>query len=178
MKNRMQVSLLILCNDDSGNRIELGSHKENPENVNDDDDEIEKEKKDDNKNDDVEKTDDVVEEKDNDDHTDHTLVGTHSTGSVETKNKQMQIPIPTQNRSPRKDLSSDKTISEELTATVSPTTATTSKPKSKRGFTSNTTKILPRSIAGMCRRRGQIRTHIKTKFVTHEFFYGKDSRSS
>ncbi|GJY27107.1 hypothetical protein Tco_0401833 [Tanacetum coccineum] len=47
-----------------------------------------------------------------------------------------------------------KTISEELTATVSPTTATTSKSKSKRGFTSNKTKILPRSIAGMCRRRG------------------------
>ncbi|GJT51522.1 hypothetical protein Tco_0977679 [Tanacetum coccineum] len=31
--------------------------------------------------------------------------------------------------------------------------ATTSKSKSKRGFTSNKTKILPGSIAGMCRRR-------------------------
>ncbi|GKB17903.1 hypothetical protein Tco_0851826 [Tanacetum coccineum] len=61
----------------------------------------------------------------------------------------------------------------ELTATVSPTTATTSKSKRKRGFTSNKTKILPGSIAGMCRRRGQIRNHIKTNFVTHEFFMGK-----
>ncbi|GKG31846.1 hypothetical protein Tco_0426796, partial [Tanacetum coccineum] len=32
--------------DDSGTRLEPGSHKENPENVTDDDDEIAKEKKD------------------------------------------------------------------------------------------------------------------------------------
>ncbi|GJR59310.1 zinc knuckle CX2CX4HX4C containing protein [Tanacetum coccineum] len=151
---------------------------------NDDDDsgnKIEPEKKDDNKedkkDDDVEKMDEVVEEKDNDDHTDHTLARSHATCSMETRNKQMQTPISTPTRSPRKDLSSDKTISEELTATVSPTTATTSKDSSKlkikRGFNSNKTKILPGSIAGMCRRRGQIRTHIKTKFMTHEFFIGK-----
>ncbi|GJY84822.1 hypothetical protein Tco_0498848 [Tanacetum coccineum] len=85
----------------------------------------------------------------------------------------MQTPIPTPTRSPRKDLSSDKTIFEELIVTVSPTAATTSKSKRKRGFTSNKTKILPGSIAGMCRRRGQIRNHIKTKFVTREFFKGK-----
>ncbi|GJY50526.1 retrovirus-related pol polyprotein from transposon TNT 1-94 [Tanacetum coccineum] len=84
-----------------------------------------------------------------------------------------ETPIPTPTRSPRKDLSSDKTISEELTINVSPTTATTSKNKSKKGFTSNMTKILPGSITGMCRRRGQIHNHIKTKFVTHEFFVGK-----
>ncbi|GJV70762.1 hypothetical protein Tco_1490757, partial [Tanacetum coccineum] len=164
--------------DDSGNKIEPESHKEHSENVNDDDDdEIEKEKKDDNKDDDVEKTDEVVEEKNNDDHIDHTLVGSHATASIETRNEQMHTPIPTPNRSPRKDLSLDKIFFEELTATVSPTTATTSKDssrsKSKRGFTLNKTKILPGSIAGMCRRRGQIHTHIKTKFVTHEFFMGK-----
>ncbi|GKA62394.1 hypothetical protein Tco_0761913 [Tanacetum coccineum] len=100
----------------------------------------------DDSDDDVEKTDDVAEEKDNDDYTDHPLVGTHAT---------------------------DKTISEELMATVSPTTATTSKVKSKRGFTFNKTTILPGSIVGMCRRSGQIRNHIKNKFVTHEFFMGK-----
>nr|GFC82474.1 hypothetical protein [Tanacetum cinerariifolium] len=61
----------------------------------------------------------------------------------------MQTSIPTPNRSFRKDLSSDKTISEELTAHVSPTTATTSKSKSKRGFTSKKTKVLPGSVAGM-----------------------------
>ncbi|GJV09654.1 hypothetical protein Tco_1351195 [Tanacetum coccineum] len=55
--------------DDFGTRIEPESHKENPEVVvNDDDDETEKEKKDAKKDD--------AEEKDNDDHTDHTLVGT------------------------------------------------------------------------------------------------------
>nr|GEX52294.1 hypothetical protein [Tanacetum cinerariifolium] len=143
---------------DSDNRIEPRSHKEHSKNVNDD--EIEKEKKDDNKDDkkddDVEKTNKVVEEKDNDDHTDHTLVGSHATVSMETRNEQMQIPIPTPNRSPKKDLSYDNTISEELMATVSPTTATTSKhsskSKSKREFTSNKTKILPGSIAGMCSR--------------------------
>ncbi|GKC58173.1 hypothetical protein Tco_1085771 [Tanacetum coccineum] len=61
----------------------------------------------------------------------------------------------------------------ELTVFVSPTTATTSKVKSKRGFPSNKTKILPRIIAGMSKRRGQIRNHIENKFVTHEFFMGK-----
>ncbi|GJT55231.1 retrovirus-related pol polyprotein from transposon TNT 1-94 [Tanacetum coccineum] len=132
------------------------SHKKNLEVVNDDEvnDKGNKMKT---KDDDAEKTDDAAVEKDNDDHIDHTLVGTHATGSMETRNEQMQTPIPTPTRSPRKDLSSDKTISEELTAKVSPTTATTSKDysklKSKRGFTSNKTKILPRSIVGMGRRR-------------------------
>nr|GEU62866.1 hypothetical protein [Tanacetum cinerariifolium] len=107
--------------DDSGTRIKLESHKENPKVIDDDDD----------------------------------------------------TPILTPNRSLRKDLSSDKTISAELTANVSPTTATISKYRSKSGFTSNTTKILPENIAGMCRRHGQICNHIKTKFVTREFFMGK-----
>ncbi|GJX55172.1 hypothetical protein Tco_0285069 [Tanacetum coccineum] len=95
------------------------------------------------------KTNDVAEEKDNDDHIDHTLVGTHATGSMKTRNEQMQTPIPTPNRSLRKDLSSDKKISKELTVNGSPTVATTSKSKSKRRFTSNMTKILPGSIAGI-----------------------------
>nr|GEW15497.1 integrase, catalytic region, zinc finger, CCHC-type, peptidase aspartic, catalytic [Tanacetum cinerariifolium] len=99
--------------------------------------------------DNVEKIDDVGDEKDNDDHIDHTLVRTHTTGSMETKNEQMHTPIPTPNISPRKDLSSNKIISEISTANVSPTTATTSKSKSKKGFTSNKTKILPGSIDGM-----------------------------
>ncbi|GJZ20591.1 hypothetical protein Tco_0557181 [Tanacetum coccineum] len=53
-----------------------------------------------------------------------------ASGSMEFRNEKMQTPIPTPTRSPRKDLSSDKTISKELTATVSPTTATTSKDSS------------------------------------------------
>ncbi|GKC02863.1 hypothetical protein Tco_0994473, partial [Tanacetum coccineum] len=44
---------------------------------------------------------------------------------------------------------------DEIDAMLSPTTATTSKSKSKRGFTSNKTKILLGSIAGMCKRRGR-----------------------
>ncbi|GKA65386.1 hypothetical protein Tco_0765093 [Tanacetum coccineum] len=140
--------------------------------LNDDDFDDEKDE-DELKDDDVEKSDDAAEEKDNDDHTDHTLVQTHATGSMETRNEKMQTPIPTPTRSPKSELSSDKTISEKLTAPVSPITATTSKTKTKRGFTSNKKKILPGSIAGMCRRRGQIRHHIKTKFMTREFFIGK-----
>ncbi|GJU63633.1 hypothetical protein Tco_1245468 [Tanacetum coccineum] len=121
--------------DDSGTRIEPESYKKNPKVVvNDDVTKNKDNKKDENevKEDDVEKPDDEVEKKDNDDHTDHTLVRTHATGSMETRNEQMQAPIPTLTRSPRKDLSLDKTISKELTENVSPTTATTSKSKSKR----------------------------------------------
>ncbi|GKA29016.1 hypothetical protein Tco_0715261, partial [Tanacetum coccineum] len=127
--------------DDFGTRIEPGRHKENLK-VDDDDIDIDvtvNEKKDDN----VEKTGDATEEKDNVDHIDQTLVKTHAIGSMETRNKPMQKPIPTPSRSPRKDLSSYKTISKELTGTVSPTTATTSNPKTnKSGFTSNKKRIL------------------------------------
>nr|GEU38258.1 ribonuclease H-like domain-containing protein [Tanacetum cinerariifolium] len=122
------------------------SHKENPKVVDDDDDVNVIEKKDDEKNDeDVKKIDDVAKDKNND-----------ATGSMDTRNEQMQTPISTPNRSSRKDLSFDKTISKDLTAIVSPTTATTSnnssKSKSKKGFTYNKTKILSESIAGMCKR--------------------------
>ncbi|GKC21822.1 hypothetical protein Tco_1023972 [Tanacetum coccineum] len=82
---------------------------------------------DESKDDNVKKTDDAAEEKDNDDQTDQTLVRIHATGSMETRNEKMQTPIPTPTRSPRKGLSLDKTILEELTAPVSLTTATTSK---------------------------------------------------
>ncbi|GKF47602.1 hypothetical protein Tco_0137404, partial [Tanacetum coccineum] len=97
--------------DDFGTRIEPGRHKENLK-VDDDDIDIDvtvNEKKDDN----VEKMGDAAEEKDNVDHIDHTLIKTHAIGSMETRNKSMQKPIPTPSRSPRKDLSSYKTISKE-----------------------------------------------------------------
>ncbi|GJZ67362.1 hypothetical protein Tco_0630602 [Tanacetum coccineum] len=95
--------------DDFGTRIEPGSHKENPKVV-DDDDVNDKEKQDESKDNNVEKINDAAKEKDNDDHTNHTLVRTHATDSMEAMNEKMQTPIPTPNRSPRKDLSSDKTI--------------------------------------------------------------------
>ncbi|GKA29113.1 hypothetical protein Tco_0715358 [Tanacetum coccineum] len=169
-------SILNDNDDDSGTRIEPGSHKENPEVVDDDNvNKIEK-KNDDRKDETMEKTDDA-KEKDNDDHTDHSLIEPQETGSKEIRNEKTQTPIFTPIRSPRKDLSSDKTISEELTTTVSPTIATTSKdlstPRRKKISISYKTKIPPGSIAGMCRRRAQICSHIKNKFITHEFFMKK-----
>ncbi|GJY00054.1 hypothetical protein Tco_0357072 [Tanacetum coccineum] len=102
--------------DDSGNRIEPGSHKEHLKIVDDDDDdETEKEKKDDKKND----------EKANDDKKKDEM------SSIETRKEKMQTPIPSLTRSPRTNLSLDNTLSEELTTTVSPSTTTTSKVKRK-----------------------------------------------
>ncbi|GKB26534.1 hypothetical protein Tco_0865935, partial [Tanacetum coccineum] len=80
-------------------------------------------------------------------------------------------------KSPRNISSSDKTVPEELTATISPTTATTSKDSSttkhKKRVISYKTKTLLGSIASMCQRCGQIQSHIKYKFITHEFFMSK-----
>ncbi|GJR14757.1 hypothetical protein Tco_0797409 [Tanacetum coccineum] len=104
----MFVDFVLNDDDDSGTKIKPESHKENPKVVNDDDDVNVIEKKDDEKNDEgAKKMDEVVKEKNN-----------GATDSQETRNEQMHIPIPTPNRSPRKDLSSDKTISEELTAKI------------------------------------------------------------
>nr|GEU97181.1 leucine-rich repeat-containing protein [Tanacetum cinerariifolium] len=136
----IEATLLSLALHKTG--IEPGSHKKNPEVVDDYDDanKTEKEDKKDEKkddddekktNDDVQKKDDA-EEKDNNDHTDHTLVGSQVTSSLENRNEKMQTPIPTPPKYPRINLSSDKTISEELTTTVSPKTATTSKTKQKK----------------------------------------------
>ncbi|GJR49386.1 hypothetical protein Tco_1399907 [Tanacetum coccineum] len=85
--SKFAASMLHDDVDDSGNRLESGSHKENPEH-DDDDDENEKDKKD-------EKKDDV---------------GTHEMGSLENRTEKMQTPIPTTPRSPRINLSLDKTI--------------------------------------------------------------------
>ncbi|GKE23736.1 hypothetical protein Tco_1435248, partial [Tanacetum coccineum] len=87
--------------------LEPESHKENLETIDDDDEE--EDKKDDNKDDDGD---------DNDDHDDHALISTQRLGSSKNRNEKMQTPILSPHRSPRTDLSSDKTISQELTATV------------------------------------------------------------
>nr|GEZ99934.1 hypothetical protein [Tanacetum cinerariifolium] len=86
------VDCMFNDNDDSSTRIEPEGHKENLKVVVDVDD---KKDEDEVKNDDVEKTDDAVGEKDNDDHTDHTLVRTHATVNMKTRNEQTQTPIPT-----------------------------------------------------------------------------------
>nr|GEU48795.1 hypothetical protein [Tanacetum cinerariifolium] len=72
--------------DDSGTRIEPGNHKENLEVV-DDDDVNDKEKQDESKDDNVEKTNVAAEEKENDDHTDRTLLRTHAMGSMKNRNE-------------------------------------------------------------------------------------------
>ncbi|GKC13109.1 hypothetical protein Tco_1009891 [Tanacetum coccineum] len=91
---------------DSKDRLDPGSHKGNLENVDDDDDK------------DKEKVD--KEEG-------------GEMGSLETRTEKMQTPIPTPPRSPRKILSSDKNITQELTDIVPLLTITTSKtPHSKQ----------------------------------------------
>ncbi|GKB77042.1 hypothetical protein Tco_0943937, partial [Tanacetum coccineum] len=172
-----EATILILNDDvdDSGNKIEPESHKENPKNVDDDDEEIHKEKKDEEiekqkKDDNVEKTDEVVKEKD---------IVDDVTGSMEIRKEQKQTPIPSPTISLRNISSSDKTVYDESTSTVSPTTTTTSKDSSttkhkKRVISYKTkTKTLPGSIDGMCRQCNQIWSHIKNKFITRGFFMSK-----
>nr|GEW29203.1 hypothetical protein [Tanacetum cinerariifolium] len=110
---------IFLDEEDSGTRLEPESHKENLKIV--DDDDVEKKKDD--------KKDDDDDDEDNDDHDDHALVKNKVISSLEDRNEKIQTPIPSPPRSPRTDLSSDKTISQELTATISPTPATTLKIK-------------------------------------------------
>ncbi|GKD03166.1 hypothetical protein Tco_1178140, partial [Tanacetum coccineum] len=136
--------------------------KENLERVSDDD-ETEKEKE-------VEQD---MEEKETAEETEVANVS----GSQETRNEQMQTPIPSPIRSPRNVSFSEKRTSKDFTANISPTTATTSKTSfitkhKKRSFILKTRNI-PRSIAGMGRRRNLIRSHIKNKFITQDFFVNK-----
>nr|GEU81322.1 putative reverse transcriptase domain-containing protein [Tanacetum cinerariifolium] len=123
--------------------------------------ENEKEKKDDMKDDD---NDDDY----NDDHTDHILDKTQDTGSLDTRKERMQTPIPPPNRFLRTNLFTDKTVLQELAAIVSPTPNTTSQGHSKS--TSFNTKDLPCGIARIRRRCGKIGKHVKTTFVTNEYF--------
>ncbi|GKD25077.1 hypothetical protein Tco_1231291 [Tanacetum coccineum] len=104
--------------DDTGCKIEPGSHKEKLENIDDDVVEIEKETNVDDTSDKL--LDEVVKEKE-----------VNMSRSQEIRKEQKQTLIPSPIRSPRNVSSLDKTISEELTADVSPTTATTSKILSK-----------------------------------------------
>ncbi|GJY97009.1 hypothetical protein Tco_0513919 [Tanacetum coccineum] len=77
------------------------SHKDKPEEIDNDD----------KKNDD-DKHDDAKDDKNDDD--DHSLIRTQRMGSSENRTEKMQTPILSPPRSPRTDLSSDKAIAEEL----------------------------------------------------------------
>ncbi|GKE66714.1 hypothetical protein Tco_1520875 [Tanacetum coccineum] len=99
--------------DDSGTRLEPSSHKENPKKVDDDDVEIEKEKKDDIEiNYEKEEDADIEKEK-----KDEEIEKEKNNDNVEETDKVVK----------EKDIVDDVMVYEELTATTSPTTATTSK---------------------------------------------------
>ncbi|GJT54811.1 retrovirus-related pol polyprotein from transposon TNT 1-94, partial [Tanacetum coccineum] len=175
----------FVLNDDVNDfvtRIEPRSHKGHPKHITNDDaetskakenEEVEKEKEDGEiekeKNDatEIEITNKVVKEKDVAD----------KLSSQEIRKEQKQTPIPSPNRSPRNVIFSDKIVSEELTTSVSPTNASTSKTpsttKRKKISFSYKTKNLLGSIAGMRRRRSLILAHIMNKFVTKDFFLEK-----
>ncbi|GKD56323.1 hypothetical protein Tco_1289710 [Tanacetum coccineum] len=131
--------------DDIGSKTELESHKEHLEHVSGDDKEIEKENDDEK----VKKEKEVVqiEKEKNDD------ANVEKTDDIVKEKEVADV--------------SDKRILEELTAIVSPTTATTSKTsftskRKKRSFPSKTRTLL-----------GSIHSHIKDKFITQEFFTEK-----
>ncbi|GJW80757.1 hypothetical protein Tco_0144732 [Tanacetum coccineum] len=151
--------------EDTGTRIKPESHKEHPEVVIDDN--VDKENKEDDVNDDFEK------EKKDDEKDDSCISQNKVSSSLETRNEQMQTPILSPLRSPRNDLSFDKTISEELTANVSPTLDTTSKDLSMTQPTSSTHKVLPGSVAELSRRHGQLMEQLTNTIITKEYFEGK-----
>ncbi|GJV12858.1 hypothetical protein Tco_1354399 [Tanacetum coccineum] len=124
---------------------------------------IEKEKKDGKKDD--------YKDKDNDDHTDHTLVRTQATGSMEIRKEKLHTLIPSPSRSPRKNLSSDKNLSQELTESVSPSTATTSKDQSKKIRISKKYSHIPGVIHRMCRRQGYMIQRMEWKYVIDSEFW-------
>ncbi|GKD88455.1 hypothetical protein Tco_1363962 [Tanacetum coccineum] len=119
---------------DSEDRSEPESHKENLEYVDDDDDE--------------EKVD---EEKDVD------------TGSLETRTEERQTPIPTPLRSYRINLSSDKNITQELTDIAPLLTATTSKTSHSKRCISSKYSHLPGALRRMCRRQGYMIQNMERK---------------
>ncbi|GJZ79735.1 hypothetical protein Tco_0644572, partial [Tanacetum coccineum] len=130
--------------DDFDNRLEPGSHKENPQHVDDDDDK-EEEKVDDQEGDEI--------------------------GSLETRTDEMQTPIPTTLRSPRINLSSDKNITQELTDTVSLSTPTTSKDEHSKRCTSSKYIYLPSALHRMCMRQGYMIKNMERKCVTTDYFW-------
>ncbi|GKA58743.1 retrovirus-related pol polyprotein from transposon TNT 1-94 [Tanacetum coccineum] len=143
--------------DDTGSKLEPGSNKEHPKHMSNDDEMNKKDKE-------VEKEKEVVEivketnvddtsaKKNEEDVTEKEVVD--MLGSQEIRKEQMQTPIPSSIRSPRNDLSSDKTILEEFADTVTQTTATSSKTPStttrqKKSFNPKTRR-LPGKVIQHC----------------------------
>ncbi|GKC10326.1 hypothetical protein Tco_1007108, partial [Tanacetum coccineum] len=138
-----------------GTRLEPASHKENSKTIDDDDvDDKDNKKKDDDNDDD-----------DNDDHNDHALARNKVTCSSKIRKEKMQTPIPSPPTSPRTDLSSDKTISHELMANVSPTPDTTSQDPSKSKRIYSKYKHIPGALHMICRRQGFMIKQMEKKFI-------------
>ncbi|GKC24794.1 hypothetical protein Tco_1026944 [Tanacetum coccineum] len=90
------------------------------------------------------------------------------TGSMDTRKEKMQTPIPSPTRSPRKTLSSNKTLSQELTETASPST---SKAQRKIRRISSKYNHIPGVIHRICRHQGYMIQHIEKKYVTDYEFW-------
>ncbi|GJS76120.1 hypothetical protein Tco_0726001 [Tanacetum coccineum] len=130
--------------DDSDNKLEPMSHKENPEHVDDDDD----------------KEEEKVDEKEG-----------NGMGSLEIRTEKMQTPIPTTPRSPRINLSSDKNIAQVLMDTVSLLTPTTSKDPHKQIRISSKYNHLLGALHRMCIRQGYMIRDMERKCVTTSEFW-------
>nr|GEU75819.1 putative mitochondrial protein [Tanacetum cinerariifolium] len=91
-------------------------------------------------------------------------------GSLENRTEKMQTPIPITPRSSRINLSSDKDIDQELTNTVSLSTATTSKDPHKKRHISSKYSHLPGAFRRMCRRQGYMIRDVERKCVTTDEF--------
>ncbi|GKD81227.1 hypothetical protein Tco_1348066 [Tanacetum coccineum] len=148
------AEMVLLDKENSGTRLEPGSHKENLKEVDDDDDEDETkdDKKDDN----------------DDDQDDHALIRNRRICSLElgvTWNVEDVCGDPPSSHH------LDPLGYVELTVSVTPTLATTSQDHSKP--ISSRCKILPGSIAKMSRWRGQLKKHMNNTFVTNRYFQDK-----
>ncbi|GJT94856.1 retrovirus-related pol polyprotein from transposon TNT 1-94 [Tanacetum coccineum] len=131
-----QKQLVEKDDDASKDRIEPGSHKDNPKVVVDDDYDNEREKQDD------------------------------EMGSLEVRNEETQTTIPTLLSSPRKIISSDKKTFQELTDIVSnPTISTSKQPQVKKQISSKYSH-LPGALRKMCRRQGYMIQDMERKCVT------------
>ncbi|GJQ97064.1 hypothetical protein Tco_0008203 [Tanacetum coccineum] len=142
--NKFVVSMIHDDTDDSRDRIELGSHKEHPKVIDDEDDNKE------------EKNDETKDDK---------------MGSLEIRTKKMQTSIPTTLRSLRINLSSDKNIAQELTDTVSLSTATTSKDPHKKICISGKYSHLLRALRRMCMRQGYMIREMECECVITDQFW-------
>ncbi|GJX65927.1 hypothetical protein Tco_0300270, partial [Tanacetum coccineum] len=92
-------------------------------------------------------------------------------GSLENRTEKMQTQILTTPRSPRINLSPDKNIAQELTDTVSLSTATTSKDPHKKTRISSKYSNLPGALRRMCRHQGYMIRDMEHKCVTTDKFW-------